>query len=132
MDDLIGRSVVAVERLAWHFPGSPVDTRSGPVHMHFDGGVGVFLSGASDWSLEIVPTVRGDESWLIPFQYEHEGGMWRIRDAFGEAPFAALRGAKLQAYAPVIDEVDQQPVGLEMNFDLGTITLAMREGEIAT
>src|SRR4051794_1418328 len=99
VDDLVGRTLVAVERLSWVEPAGPSNTTVGPVHMHFDVGQGAFLSGESDWTLGVLPTRAGDESWLVPYLYEIDGSRWVIRDATDEQPFQGCRGARLNAWA---------------------------------
>lgn len=129
MDDPIGNALTAVERLVWTFPGRTPDLRVGPVHLHFGSNRGVFLSGASDWTLDVVPTHSGDESWLGPFQSDHDGGVWTIRDAFDEVPFAGFRGALLESWTTLRNEMEEQ-VGVVMNFDRGTISIPVHGGEV--
>lgn len=62
--DAVGRHLRAVERLAWTDPDGSSDPRVGPVHLHFDAGDGLFVSGATDWCLDVDLTRAGDESWL--------------------------------------------------------------------
>jgi hypothetical protein len=55
-------TLLAVERLAWSGADGTRNLRVGPVHMHFDGGRGAFLSGGTDWTLGVELTRAGDES----------------------------------------------------------------------
>lgn len=131
MDDLIGKRLVAVERLAWSDLNGPADLRRGPAHLHFDGGRGVFLSGATDWQLEIVVTRAGDEAWLLPYQYDFDGSHWTMRDASREPPFETVLGALLESWEALRNEVGEQ-VGLALRFDCGTIALKVYRGELRT
>ena len=131
VDALVGRALVAVERLSWTDADGWADPRVGPIHIHFDGGRGAFLSGETDFTLGVLATRAGDESWLVPYYYEVEGGRWVIRDATDEPPFAGFRGARLESSASVRNEMGEQ-VGMTLEFDLGTISLHVAEGEVAT
>ena len=99
--------------------------------MHFDGGRGAFLSGETDFTLGVRTTPAGDESWLVPYLYEVEGGRWVMRDAFDEPPFVGLRGARLESCESVRNEMGEQ-VGVTLRFDLGTVALNLADGEVAT
>jgi hypothetical protein len=131
VDELFGRSLVEVERLSWTSADGSVDPRVGPIHLHFDGGRGAFLSGETDYTLGVRTTQAGDESWLVPYQYEVEGGRWATRDAFDEPPFVGLRGARLESCESVRNEMGEQ-VGVTLRFDLGTVALTLAEGEVTT
>jgi hypothetical protein len=131
VDALVGRALVAVERLSWTDADGSSDPRVGPVHIHFTGGRGAFLSGETDFTLGVLHTRTGDESWLVPYHYEIEGCRWVIRDATDEPPFEGFRGARLESVASVRNEMGEQ-VGMTLEFDLGTISLRLAEGEVAT
>lgn len=131
VDDLLGRTLVAVERLSWTEPARASNPRVGPVHLHFSGGRGVFLSGGTDWSLGALTTRAGDESWLLPYRYEIEGSSWVIRDASDEVPFREFRGARLDACASIRNEMGEQ-VGLTFEFERSAFSLHAVEGEVAT
>lgn len=105
--DAVGRRLRAVERLAWTDPDRSSDTRVGPAHLHFDGGVGLFLSGATDWCLDVDLTRAGDESWLVPYNYVYPAGRWTLRDASNEEPFSDLVGRRLESCAAIRNEVGE-------------------------
>lgn len=128
---LIGRGLVKVERLGWCESGALAERAVGPVHLVFDGGRGLFVSGRSDWSLEVVETAPGDSAWLTAYDYDWHGSRWVLRDASGEAPFAAVIAERLAALEPVRDEVGEV-VGLDLGFGGRTVTLRMSEGEVTT
>ncbi|MFC5267670.1 hypothetical protein ACFPJ1_36615 [Kribbella qitaiheensis] len=131
MDELIGKRLIAVERLAWSKADGTADIRVGPVHMHFDGGRGAFFSGNSDWTFDVVGTRAGDESWLAPFQDDIDGGRWTMRDAADEPPFAGFRGSRLESWTSLRNEIGEQ-VGVDLAFDLGNISLKVHKGEVTT
>lgn len=99
--DAVGRRLRAVERLAWTDPDGSSDPRVGPTHLHFDGGVGLFLSGATDWCLDVDLTRAGDESWLVSYNYVDPAGRWTLRDASSEEPFSGLVGRRLESCAAI-------------------------------
>lgn len=131
VDALLGRTLVAVERLSWTDADGSSDPRVGPVHILFDGGGGAFLSGESDWTLGVLITRAGDDSWLVPYDYEVEGGRWVMRDVTDEPPFAGFHGALLESCETIGNEFGEQ-VGVTLQFDLGTLSLRVADGEIAT
>lgn len=130
VDSLVGRRLVAVERLSWTASDGSADQRVGPVHLHFDGGRGALLSGESDWTLGVRATRSGDESWLVPYAYEIDGCRWVPREATDEPPFAGLRGAPLTSAESIRDEVGEL-IGMSLEFDRGTVVLRLTEGEVA-
>jgi hypothetical protein len=129
--DAIGRRLRAVERLSWTGAEGSSDPSVGPAHLHFDGGVGLFLSGATDWCLDVDLTRAGDESWLVQYSYVDPAGRWTLRDASSEEPFAGLVGLRLESCRGVRNEVGEL-VGLELTFDDQAIHLGMHEGELRT
>jgi hypothetical protein len=131
VDALVGRTLVAVERVSWTDADGSANPRVGPIHLHFDGGQGAFLSGETDWTLGVRPTRAGDESWLVPYQYDYEGSRWVIRDATEEQPFQGFRGARLDGCESVRNEMGEQ-VGVTFVFDVGTVSLRLDDGEVAT
>ncbi|MEO6412586.1 MAG: hypothetical protein ABIO48_08350 [Pedococcus sp.] len=131
MDELVGRALVAVERLAWCDANGGSDARTGPVHLHLEGGRGVFFSGETDLTFGAVVTRAGDESWLSPYLYDIEGAQWAIRDAAQEPPFADTLGARLKSWTSVRNEMGEQ-IGMALEFDEVSVTLTLHEGEVAT
>jgi hypothetical protein len=129
--EAIGRRLRAVERLMWIQIDGSSDPRVGPAHLHFDGGVGLFLSGATDWCLDVDLTRAGDESWLVPFDYADPAGRWTIRDASGEQPFRAVLGRLLGGCGAIRNEVGEV-VGLNLAFEGNTIELRVHQGELRT
>lgn len=129
--DAIGRRLRAVERAAWTDLDGHFDPRVGPAHLHFEGGAGVFLSGATDWCLDVDLTRAGDESWLVPFNYDDPAGRWVLRDASAEGPFAGLVGHRLESCAAIRNEVGEL-VGLTFTFDDQSIELTVHAGELRT
>lgn len=99
--------------------------------MHFSGGRGASISGKTEWSLGVLPTRAGDESWLVPYRYQIEGSSWVIRDTSDEPPFRDFIGARLDAYASIRNEMGER-VGLTFDFDRGTFSLRVVEGEVTT
>ncbi|WP_067697432.1 hypothetical protein [Actinoplanes awajinensis] len=131
MDALIGRKLVRVERLAWHYAGGVAKANVGPVHLVFEGDRGILLAGRADWSLEVVETCAVDRSWLDDYDYDWDGSRWLLRDASSEPPFASLMTRRLRALQPMHNEIDEV-TGLELDFDGQALTLATWEGEITT
>lgn len=129
--EAIGRRLRAVERLVWTETDGSSDSRVGPAHLHFDGGFGVFLSGATDWCLDVDLTRAGDESWLVPFDYVDPSGHWTLRDANFEEPFAAALGKLLDGCEAIRNEVGEL-VGLNLAFEGDTIELRVHQGELRT
>lgn len=125
-----GQRLRAVERLAWTDPDGFSDPRVGPAHLHFDG-VGVFLSGATDWCLDVDVTRAGDESWLMAYDYVDPAGRWTLRDASSEDPFSGLVGRRLDSCAAIRNEVGEL-VGLALTFNGQSIDLCVHEGELQT
>jgi hypothetical protein len=129
VDALIGRRLAKVMRLAWHWPGEPDDLSVGPVHLVFDDGRGLFLSGRTDWSLEVVETDPNDDTWLATYDYDYDGGRWVPRDASTESPFVAVIARSLTGLESVRNEV-QEVFGLRLDFDGQVLMLTTWEGEI--
>ena len=107
MDELVGRKLVKVVRLAWYQDGDPSDLSQGPVHLLFQDGQGLLLDSRSDWTLEFAETGPGETGWLSTYDYDFNGGRWVARDASNEQPFAALIGLHLQGYVPTFTAVDE-------------------------
>lgn len=128
--DALGRRLRAVERLAWTDPDGSSDPRVGPAHLQFDGGVGVFLSGATDWCLDVDLTRAGDEPWLVPYNYVDPAGRWSLRDASSEEP-SGLVGRRLESCAAIRNETGEL-VGLALTFDTQCINLGVYEGVFRT
>ncbi|XVV10811.1 hypothetical protein ACQP2X_39115 [Actinoplanes sp. CA-131856] len=131
MDTLIGRKLVKVERLGWHQAGELDDPSVGPIHLVFEGCHGIFFSGASDWSLEVVETAPGSTGWLDAYDYVWDGSRWSLRDASVEAPFAAVIGEPLAGGESIRNEVDEV-IGLHLTFGGKVLTLKTWEGEVKT
>ena len=131
MDALIGRKLLKVERLGWHQDGALDDRSVGPVHLVFEGDLGLFLAGRSDWSLQVVETHPGDRAWLDAYDYDWYGSRWMLRDASDEVPFASMLAKRLIAVEPMLNQVDEL-IGLELDFDGDALTLKTWEGEVAT
>jgi hypothetical protein len=129
--DAVGRRLRAVERLAWTDLDGSSDPSVGPAHLHFDGGIGMFLSGATDWCLDVDLTQAGDESWLVPFNYVDPAGRWMLRDASSEEPFIGFVGQRLESCAAIRNEVGEL-VGLTLTFDSQSIKLSVQAGELRT
>jgi hypothetical protein len=129
--DAVGRRLRAVERLAWTAPDGSSDPRVGPAHLHFNGGVGLFLSGATDWCLDVDLTRSGDESWLVPYNVVDPAGRWTLWDASSAEPFSGLVGRRLESCAAIRDEVGEL-VGLALTFGTRCIDLFVYEGELRT
>jgi hypothetical protein len=129
MDILIGCRLAAVTRLAWHWPGDPVDLTTGPVHLVVDDGRGLLFDGRSDWSLTIVPTAPGDESWRSAYDYDFDGGRWAGRDASGEEPFASVIAGVLSGWDPERDEAGQL-VGGTLQVGGRAVRLGLWQGEV--
>lgn len=90
LDEVVGRRLRAVERFAWQSDrGSPTNPEVGSVHMWFEGGRGVHLDGASDWTLRGSVTEPGDDGWIGQYLYDH-GGRWVVREATEEQAFVGL------------------------------------------
>ena len=126
---LIGRQLVKVVRLAWRQAGEPDDLTVGLVHLVFDDGRGLLLAGRSDWTLKIVETHPGDDSWLTDYDYDYDGGRWLSRDASNELPFASVIGGSLVGLASIPNECDEV-VGLMLEFVGQTLALRMWQGEV--
>lgn len=107
MDMLIGCRLAAVTRLAWHRLGDPIDLTIGLVHLVVDDGRGLLFDGRSDWSLTIVPTIPGDESWLSAYDNDIDDGRWCGRDASVEQPFASVIAGVLSGWDPEYDQASQ-------------------------
>lgn len=129
--EAIGRRLRAVERLVWTQVDGSSDPRVGPAHLHFDGGVGLFLSGATDWCLDVDLTRAGDESWLVPFDHVDPAGRWTLRDANREQPFAAALDKLLVGFEAIRNEVGEL-VGLSLLFEGDTVELRVHRGELRT
>ncbi|MEV6350794.1 hypothetical protein [Actinoplanes sp. NPDC051851] len=129
MDMLIGCRLAAVTRLAWYRPGDPVDLATGPVHLVVDDGRGLLFDGRSDWSLAIVPTAPGDESWRSAYDYGFDGGRWAGRDASGEDPFASVIARVLSGWDPERDEAGQL-VGGTLYVGDRAVRLSLWQGEV--
>jgi hypothetical protein len=129
--DAVGRRLRAVERLVWTALDGSSNHRVGPAHLHFDGGVGLFLSGATDGCLDVDLTEAGDESWLMRFDYVDSAGRWTLRDASSEEPFSGLVGRRLESCAAIRNEVGEL-VGLVLTFEGRSIDLSVDEGELRT
>lgn len=127
----VGKRLRAVERLVWTETDGSSDPSVGPAHLHFDGGCGLFLSGATDWCLDVELTRAGDESWLVPFVYADPAGRWVLRDASSEEPFTGLVGLRLESCAGIRNGVGEL-VGLSLSFDSQSIDLCVHEGELRT
>jgi hypothetical protein len=130
VDSLVGRTLVAVERLSWTETDGSANLRVGPIHLRFGGGRGAFVSGETDWSLGVGHTRSGNDSWLVPYQYDVDGSRWVLRDATEEQPFQGFRGARLKSCESVRNERGEQ-VGVIFDFDVGTLSLRLDEGEVA-
>jgi hypothetical protein len=132
MDELVGSTLVKVERLGWRRPGEPGDLSVGPVHLVFEDGRGIFLGGRSDWSLELVQTSPEDNAWLDVYDYDGDGGWrWVLRDASTELPFTSVITKPLTALAPMHNEIGEM-IGLRLNFGGQSLTLRTRQGEVTT
>jgi hypothetical protein len=131
MHALIGRKIVKVVRLAWHQTDEPDDLSVGPVQLVFEGGRGLLLAGRSDWTLEIVETYPGDDKWLDPYDYDHDGGRWLSRDASNEPPFASVIARPLAELGPLLNEVNEV-IGLRLDFHGQILTLKTWQGEVTT
>ncbi|WP_215812516.1 hypothetical protein [Pimelobacter sp. 30-1] len=129
--DAVGRRLRAVERFAWTDPGGSSNPRVGPAHLRFDGGVGLFLSGATDGCLDVDLTRAGDESWLVSYDYIDPDGRWTLREASSEEPFSGLVGRRLEWCAAIRSEAGEL-VGLALTFDGRSIELCVHEGELRT
>jgi hypothetical protein len=116
MDALIGRRLVKVVRLAWHWADEPNDPSVGPVQLVFDDGPGFLLAGRSDWTLKLVENYPDDDSWLAPYDYDYDGGRWLSRDASTEPPFASVIARPLAELGPIRNEVNEV-IGLRLDFD---------------
>ncbi|MEU7867371.1 hypothetical protein [Dactylosporangium sp. NPDC049140] len=131
MDAMIGRKLVKVVRLAWHWAAEPDDLSVGPVHLVFSDGRGLLLAGRSDWTLNLVGTDPGDDRWLDPYDYDHDGGRWLPRDASTEPPFASVSARPLTELASIRNEVNEV-IGLRLDFDGQILTLKTWQGEVKT
>ncbi|GIF05974.1 hypothetical protein [Actinoplanes siamensis] len=129
MDMLIGCRLAVVTRLAWHWPGAPVDLTTGPVHLVVDDGRGLLFDGRSDWSLAIVPTAPGDESWRSAYHYDFDGGRWARWDASDEEPFASAIGGMLSGWDPERDEAGQLVGGI-LHVGDQAVRLGLWQGEV--
>ncbi|WP_433199354.1 hypothetical protein ACQP00_26830 [Dactylosporangium sp. CS-047395] len=118
-------------RLAWHWPGDPVEHNAGPVHLVFDDGRGLVLDGRSDWTLRLTETEPGDDSWLRMYDYDFDGGRWLPRDATSEPPFAAVVTRTLDGAEQLRNQFGELD-GLRLHFGGRTVTLRTVEGEITT
>ena len=131
LEELVGRRLRAVERLAWH----PDDTESvelnvGPVHLWFDDGRSVHITGAGDFTLRWELFERGDDGWLGRYDY-HFGGRWVVRDSTQEEPFVGLVGNLLNAATPEFNEVNEV-TGMTLDFHQRKLGLMLVNGEITT
>ncbi|MFG2043854.1 hypothetical protein [Dactylosporangium sp. NPDC048998] len=131
MDALIGRRLVKVVRLAWHWADEPDDLSVGPVQLVFDDGRGLLLAGRSDWTLELVETYPGDDRWLAPYDYDYDGGRWLSRDASTEPPFASVIARPLNELRPIRNGVNEV-IGLRLDLDGQILTLKTWQGEVKT
>lgn len=129
--DAVGKRLRAVERLVWTETDGSSDPTVGPAHLHFAGGCGLFLSGATDWWLDVELTRAGDESWLAAFDYVDTAGRWVLRDASSEEPFTGLAGQRLESCAAIRNDVGEL-VGLSLSFDSQSVDLCVYEGELRT
>jgi hypothetical protein len=98
--------------------------------MWFEGGLGVHFDAASDWTLRWWVSEAGDDKWMSQYNYDFDGH-WVMRRATGEAPFVRFAGSRLTSATPVFNQVDQV-VGVALSFEVGDVTLSLREGEIDT
>ncbi|MFF5234947.1 hypothetical protein [Dactylosporangium sp. NPDC000521] len=120
-----------IVRLAWHWPGDPVEVNVGPVKLVFDDGRGLVLEGRSDWALRLTETSAGDDGWRDRYDYDYDGGRWLPRDASAEPPFASVMSRTLTHLELLRDEFDE-PTGLSLDLDGRPLTLKLWEGEITT
>jgi hypothetical protein len=131
MDALVGRRLVKVVRLTWHWPGEPDEPNVGPVQLVFDDGRGLLLDGRSDWTLVLAETDPGDDGWRDPYDYDYDGGRWLSRDASAEPPFASVIARPLAHLEQLRNEVNEV-IGLRLDFDGQMLTLETWQGEIKT
>ncbi|WP_238009530.1 hypothetical protein KZZ52_26980 [Dactylosporangium sp. AC04546] len=131
MDALIGRRLVKVVRLAWHWADEPDDLGVGPAQLVFDEGRGLLVASRSDWTLKLVETCPGDDTWLDPYNYDYDGGRWLSRDASAEPPFASVIARPLADLGQIRNEIDEV-VGIRLDFDGQILTLKTWQGEIKT
>lgn len=132
IDELVGRDLVAVERLTWTGAAdSPADRRTGPVHLRFDNGQGVLLSGGADKRLSLRPTTGSDESWLAPYAEGLAAGTWVRWAADDEPPFDEVLGDTLTAIERVPDQAGEA-AGVVLRFDDVAIIIDMDHGEVRT
>ena len=130
LDEVEGRELRVVERLAWHpSDGLEPNLHSGSVHLWFDGGRCAHFDAASDWTLSWSVTGPGDNDWLRQYDYEAEG-RWLLRDASSEEPFAAVLGRRLVSTEPLFNDVDEV-TGTLLRFDETELTLSVSEGELS-
>ncbi|MEZ0579121.1 hypothetical protein [Nocardioides sp. MH1] len=131
VEDLLGRSLVAVERLSWDSVGDLGRRDRGPARLVFDTGHALVLSGTTAWTLDLQVIEPGDDSWLGGYDYELDGGRWVLRDAALEPPFADVLGTKLTAWQPVFDEMNEV-IGIRLVFGETEVPLILDGGEVTT
>lgn len=131
LDEVLQRRLRAVERFAWQpADGSHRSPEIGSVHMWFEGGRGLHLSGASDWTLQWSISEPGDDTWMRAFLHDAHG-RWIMRESTAEEPFTGLAGSRLSSASPVFNEHDEV-VGAILDFEDRELALSLWEGEIDT
>jgi hypothetical protein len=131
VEELLGRSLAAAERLSWLTQDEEGQRDRGPVRLVFDTGHALVVSGTTSWTIDTRITESGDDSWLDIVNYDIEGGRWVLRDASSERPFADAVGTRLTAWQPVFNEV-QEVVGVCLAFGDVEVPLVLSGGEVAT
>jgi hypothetical protein len=131
VEELLGRRLVAVERLSWQTEDGKSSPDVGPLRLVFDDGQGLVVEGGSDWTLNVRITRPHENSWVDAYAYDFGAGRWVLRDAGKEAPFSGAMGGALTGWQPDYNEV-QEVVGLRLWFDGHKISLTQSGGEVRT
>jgi hypothetical protein len=131
LDEVMRQRLRVVERFAWQpDDGSASPPEVGSVHMWFEGGRGVHLDGASDWTLRWSVSEPGEDAWMDQYTYDFHG-RWVLRESTDEEPFKGLAGSLLTSATPVFNQVDEV-VGVTLVFEDRGVSLRLWEGEINT